>query len=213
MAYPGQDQDYRHQDPPGDVPWAQTSQQAYPHETYPPPSYPAPTYPPPSYPPPSYPSSYPELGLGTAGIVRSRTTGRGLTPAIIGMVLSLAWVPVWFVGIRTFNTVAHKVAVTAAIQDPGCRKVEIYAVQMTSDAAKMKGNLDKLAPLYTGMAAELTRDAALTKIPAASAAMKKSAADFRELSSDMSHRRKPTASLSARLTPDADAVDAACGMR
>ncbi len=155
------------------------------------------------------------IGFGIAGIRRAATVGRGRTMSIIGIVLAVLWVPLWIVGSHAIsggNSPSTAAVTPQSLTDPGCSKAEVYATQMSA-AIKKNPSDPNLGAKYTAFAAELARDAALTKNAKASAAMKTAAADFKELGAAMTAHKAVAPALSARILPDSDAVDTACGLK
>ena len=152
------------------------------------------------------------LWLGIRGIQQARRTGRGMAMSIIGMVLAVAWIPIE-VHLAQPSTPKAATVASQPLADAGCDAAESNADKLspTMKVDATAADTTKLGNDYLTLATELTKAAALTKIPAASAAMKTSAADFREYGTDLTHHTAPTAALSKRLEPDAAAVDMACG--
>lgn len=159
------------------------------------------------------------IGMAIGGIRRARRTGRGMAMSIIALVLCVVWLVVEVPVIKSLTSSSTPSASSTALppgasKDPGCVAAETYANNLKATVAKDAAANDvvKLGADYVTFANDLTKAAALTKNPTAAAAMKKSAADMKELGQDIAHRVKPSAALSARAQSDATAVDTACGL-
>jgi hypothetical protein len=147
--------------------------------------------------------------LGIVGVSKSGNAGgKGKGLSIAAIIISILIPIITFVGIVAALGGTTKVAERL---NPGCLSAvgtsRTWANNLKADGSDLTAIKADTRTAIT----ELNNDAAKSTNPTAKAAILKVSADIQQLLDDLNSHTQPSTALHARLTTDADALDAACG--
>ncbi|HKD97403.1 MAG TPA: hypothetical protein VKB69_07325 [Micromonosporaceae bacterium] len=164
------------------------------------------------------------LILGIVGLVRSKAARKGRGLAIAAIVMSLAWMPVTYLGTKRVldNQRAKPVAATPAPSssstepagyDPGCAASDAAGLTFNKNLQTHANDASKLLVDFKTASTALNAAANKSLNLAAATAMKKLASDLSTIYTSLSKGTAPNGAVMDRLDADAAAIDKACGKK
>lgn len=147
------------------------------------------------------------LGLvfSIIGLVKSKSTGKGKVPSIIGLILSVLSIAA---GIALFAVIGSKVV--KAI-DPGCTSATSAVTTYSDKISADSGNPDALKADLKGASDALNAAAAKAGNADAKKAISALASDYQQMYTAVSTGTPPNPALQSKIETDANQVDSACG--